>query len=236
MRLGFIITRHINNEITNKYWNEAYLCIRKHWSDTIVFIDDNSDKNYLKRIYHMENIIEIDSEYIRRGELLGYYYFYHNKFFDKAIIIHDSVFINEKIDFESVKDIAFLWSFSSNIKHLHERDILRKSNNCSLEKLYDSNNWIGCFGVMSVITHTAMVEIYERYHMEKLLSLITNRSERMSLERIYALIVVDYLKGFPKIICGDIFQHQKYGTSFQKYLFLKKTKRISNINKVWTGR
>jgi hypothetical protein len=39
----------------------------------------------------------INSEYHGRGELLPYYYYLQNKFVDKAVIIHDSVFINKYI-------------------------------------------------------------------------------------------------------------------------------------------
>ena len=55
----------------------------------------------------------IYSEFNSRGELLPYYYFYRFKFFDTAVIIHDSVFINDFIDNRSLltPNCKILWSF-----------------------------------------------------------------------------------------------------------------------------
>ena len=41
----------------------------------------------------------IQNDFPKRGELMPYYYYLHNKLFDTAVIIHDSVFINKYIDF-----------------------------------------------------------------------------------------------------------------------------------------
>ena len=44
MDYGFIITRHVNSEKTNKYWNNAIICIRTFYPQKkIVIIDDNSN-------------------------------------------------------------------------------------------------------------------------------------------------------------------------------------------------
>ena len=42
--LGFIILRHVNSELTNKYWVNCYNCIRRHYPENkILIIDDNSN-------------------------------------------------------------------------------------------------------------------------------------------------------------------------------------------------
>ena len=54
---GFIITRHVNSELTNKYWNNCVKCIRHFYPyRKIIIIDDNSKKDYLKSFYNYENI------------------------------------------------------------------------------------------------------------------------------------------------------------------------------------
>jgi len=46
---GFIITRHVNSETTNKYWNFCIQSIRRFYPfKKIVVIDDNSDLRVLK--------------------------------------------------------------------------------------------------------------------------------------------------------------------------------------------
>ena len=89
-KYGFIITRHVNSEITNKYWNHAIRCIRRFYPyRKIIIIDDNSNQLFVKPEYDYKNIMVIKSEYPGRGELLPYYYFYKNKFFENAVILHD---------------------------------------------------------------------------------------------------------------------------------------------------
>jgi hypothetical protein len=109
--IGFIILRHVNSNITNKYWIKCYDCIRKYYPEnTIMIIDDNSDYNFItnKELY---NTHIIQSEYPKRGELLPYYYYIHNKLFDKAVFIHDSVFINKYMDFSKIDKYQILWGF-----------------------------------------------------------------------------------------------------------------------------
>ena len=73
---GFIITRHVNSEITNKYWNHCIKCIRTFYPyRKIVIIDDNSNQDFLISFHNYENIEIINSEFPGRGELLPYYYF-----------------------------------------------------------------------------------------------------------------------------------------------------------------
>ncbi len=96
-QIGFIILRHVNNDLTNNYWNDCYDSIRKYYPEHLIFIiDDNSNYKYIneKRLY---KTTVINSAYPGRGELLPYYYYLQNKLFDTAVIIHDSVFINTYI-------------------------------------------------------------------------------------------------------------------------------------------
>jgi hypothetical protein len=49
MTVGFIILRHVNNDVTNNYWNKCYDCIRKYYPENfILIIDDNSNYTYVK--------------------------------------------------------------------------------------------------------------------------------------------------------------------------------------------
>ena len=78
---GFIMTRHVNSEKTNNYWNNSIRCIRRFYPDTkIIIIDDNSNYEFVKADYEYKNIEIIQSEYKGRGELLPYFYFYKNRY------------------------------------------------------------------------------------------------------------------------------------------------------------
>jgi hypothetical protein len=114
---GFIITRHVNSEKTNKYWNHAVRSIRRFYPfRKIVIIDDNSNQAFVRADYEYKNIQIVQSEYPGRGELLPYYYFHKNKYFNNAVILHDSVFFHKRIHFEKFKQerIIPLWHFDYN--------------------------------------------------------------------------------------------------------------------------
>ena len=98
---GFIITRHVNSVKTNKYWNHSVKLLRTFYPlKKIVIIDDNSNYDYVNSEFEYKNLHIIQSEFHGRGELLPYYYFLKYKFFQNAIIIHDSVFFHMRINFE----------------------------------------------------------------------------------------------------------------------------------------
>ena len=114
--VGFIITRHVNNKSVNKVWISCVQQIRKSYpTNKIVIIDDNSNYEFIKVPSNdfLNNCIVIDSEYKKCGELLPYIYYAKNKWFEKAIYIHDSCMINGKIPVKNIKNVKFMFFFYS---------------------------------------------------------------------------------------------------------------------------
>jgi len=230
---GFIVLRHVNSEESNEFWKNSYHCIRKYYSNLIVIIDDNSNE-YLTPM-PMKNVIVINSEYPGRGELLPYYYYSKHKWFNQAVILHDSAFINKKIDFH-VNSYNFLWEFTmhrADKPHMERPLIKALKNNEGLSELYESGQWKGCFGVMMVVNHSLLKEIDKQYDLSRLLPLIKNREDRMALERVIACLF--QTKGAAVSMFGDIF---KYGDRpfFYKYKNYLRRKPLLPIVKVWVGR
>lgn len=258
--VGFIFTRHVNSNETNEYWKECIRCIRKHYQNNIIMvIDDNSSVEYITNDnVDLRNCFIIQSEYPKRGEILSYYYFYKYKLFDKAIIIHDSVFLQQDISQEvnSVNNVTFLWHFKnayddnlvkemyfiSQLKYNNTQENLTKLTNIYLQR----DKWLGCFGVMSVITYDFLNILVEKYNIFNLLNVIKTREDRCSLERIFAVLCYvnnNYFTNNSLSIFGEINDHRFLGMSFHynyhNYLIDKKTfdlSKVSKIIKVWTGR
>ena len=247
---GFIIIRNVISEKTNLYWQECYKCIRKYYNNLIIIIDDNSNEEFIQNNIVLENCNIIKSEYNGVGEILGYYYYYKYNFFDKAIIIHDSVFINKKINFNLNEKIKFIWHFS------HEWDTIDQEINL-LDKLlsYDENNlyenllnfyhkkkWMGCFGIQSIISYDFLKVIFEKYKLYNLINIIKNRNDRMNLERIFGLICTyenNNLIENPSLY-GKIHHYIHWGYTFDMYLNdnLNESNKLDkyDIIKVWSGR
>ena len=236
--------RHVNSIITNMLWQECYKCIRQFYTNRIVIIDDNSNSKFLTTL-DMLNVEIIQSEFPKRAEILPYYYFLKFAWFDTAVILHDSMFIQKPIKFN--KENCFLWHFETHRWDNVPGEIktITKLNNYKpiLELYNNKNEWFGCFGVMSVITYKMIETINHKYNYFNLLNYIKCRNDRMMLERIFGTILW-YEASLEKSTCsyfGNIQTYCKWGFNeeytIEQYNKDKELGKISlPIVKLWSGR
>ena len=96
----FIIARRVVSAATQPLWGHSYASIRRaHPAAPILIIDDGS--SYPPgdaRGAPPTNCTVIASEFPQRGELLPYYYFHKLHPARKAVVVHDSVFVNQPLD------------------------------------------------------------------------------------------------------------------------------------------
>ena len=246
---GFIILRHVNSSRANQYWQRSYDCIRKfHPDEKIVIIDDNSNQSFLTE-KHLTNCEIIWGEFPGRGELLPYYYFWKHKFFKKALIIHDSVFLMKKFNFENISPVKFIWYCShdwdetwaelNQINKLESKDLLKKF-------YVQKKLWWTCQGVQSCLELSFLEKLQTKYALFNLLDHIKCRLDRMSLERTFAIICTLECEGLrvtPSVagllhsyLWDNSIKHHEY--PYELYL-----KRANDIDpdkfpliKVFTGR
>ena len=249
---GFIICRHVNQKPVNEYWKECIRCIRRfHPMTRIVIVDDYSnpemiDKEEERNILMNDSRISIvPSEFKGAGEVLPYYYFHKYRWFDYAIIIHDSVFLNSPMTsklttmYTTDSNVAFLWSFNvrdfddnNRIDHyiqlLEGQDVLLKTR--KLDK------WKGCFGVMTCIRLSLVDKLVEDHRLfDILLPRIKTRNDRMTMERVLSIIIRAHVDGEEvDTFFGDIHDYCPWGYNYDDY----KSKKMDHlpIIKVWTGR
>jgi hypothetical protein len=233
-KIGFIMLRHVNNELTNKYWIHCYECIRKYYPEyPILIIDDNSNYAYItERDLYKTTII--NSEYHKRGELLPYYYYLHNKLFETAVIIHDSVFINKYIDF-NVENYRFIWHFEHVADQINDETIMiNLFNDKELLNFYENKTlWVGCFGGMSIIKHDYLKYINSKHDISKLLEYVLTRFNRCSFERVIAcLLQFNDKNNSNKSLLGSILIYCNWGINFNN----KNNCNHLPMTKIWTGR
>ena len=257
---GFIILRHVNSEKTNKYWNNGIRCIRRFYPyRKIVIIDDNSNYDFVHADYDYRNIEIIQSEFERRGELLPYYYYLKNKFFDNAIIIHDSVFFHKRVNFEKLIGLKVLpfWTFNADTENinntiriskamknselLQDKLMLTEKTFIDTMRVIKTPKWYGCFGVQSFINHKFLVSLENKYNISNMINSVKSREDRCCLERIFGcLFFTEYNKNInlgKASLFGNIFSYQNFGYSYEQYEDdIKKMKLPRKIIKVWTGR
>jgi hypothetical protein len=257
---GFIITRHVNSQKTNEYWNRSVKLLNHLYpSKKIILIDDNSNYEFVKeKSPDYKNLEIIQSEYPGRGELLPYYYFYKRPApFKNAVILHDSVFFHKHISFEKLEkyDVLPFWNFKPDnenysnslriVSSMKNNHLIKKHISLSLENLsfkihgiYEKDTWKGCFGVQSYINHDFLIYLVNKYNLFQLLPLVTCRADRCCLERIFGILFSIESKYKNASLLGNIHQYQpRFDYTYEKYKSDLANKKIPHaVVKVWTGR
>lgn len=190
----FVILRHLRNVRDNDLWISSYNSIRKFYTNKIIIIDDNSSVNTVDgKLFNTE---VIKSEFNGAGELLPYHYFLENKWADKMIFLHDSMFINRPFkDSELDSDVKFHWYFDQELDNDTKHILFQLSLLKNSKKLIDFvknpyNKWKGCSGVASIIDYNIIVYLEAEYKLfSNLILSIKQRKERKILERIFAIVL-----------------------------------------------
>ena len=249
---SIFILRHINNDITNKYWLYNYNCIREHYKNIkIIIIDNNSSNIFLEKDKDYPNIEFIYHNESKDGEYLLYYHYFLTKYTKYALLIHDSVFIHKQIhNLICEDDFIPLWSFKSDmIFKNYENLVIKLLNklNYSDELIQinkKKNLWDGTFGCMSIISIKYLNNIFNKYKLENLLNNINNRPNRMCFERIISIIYYHNNNKNVKFLINNIHKWLKnlnltnkaWGSlTWNNYHNNNKLKNL-NIVKVWSGR
>ena len=250
--LGFIMIRHVSSKVTDLYWKESYSAIRRFYpSAPVIIVDDSSNREFLHENIHLTRCTIIyDTENKGRAELLPYYYFHKLKPFSRAVILHDSVFlqapINVQMDSASHPGIQFLWS----IPHYHEDtiqteiheliDALPVKDREDVRSMYyhTKSDWTGTFGVMSIVDWAWLDEVEQRYRLfENWFPVLKNREYRCGLERVFGLVAYHHFKGHVRPpLFGSIQHYVRWGITFMEYLNRYEEFSAYPIIKVWSGR
>lgn len=244
--IGFIIIRHVNSELTNKYWNESYRTIRNFYPDSIIMmIDDNSQQEFirLEEGLVLTNYFIVQSEYHGAAEFLPYYYYLKYKLFDKAVILHDSVFFRKWIDFEGATDKGcFIWHFNQypSDNAVEEVGLLRQMDHSEalVDMYFKKHLWKGCFGAQTVVSYDFLSFLEKKYHLTRLLPEIRGRERRSQWERILGCLFMMENKDLltkPSIF-GIIYNYIQWGIPYDIYQEQKGTILNQDVIKVWTGR
>ena len=213
-------------------------------------------------------ISEHAPELLSCGEILGYYMF--NKIkppFKYAIVIHDSAIINKSIDFNEYiakikpnnnntsnntpnntfnNECLILWDFEHRWDNFDHISILlsKLDNNGNLiELMKNLSKWVGCFGIMSIVSNNYLTHINNKYGIlqpEKIKNLKNSRDMRMALERVWGIIYYNECQTIHPPIFGNI--HKYYANNGFNFWY----DNLNDFNagkfaklpivKIWNGR
>ncbi len=223
---GFIITRHVSTVKSAKYWMECVSRLRHFYPDTPIVIIDDASLPQLIAPLEVKDVTVIKSEFPKRGELLPYYYLLKYQWFEKAVILHDSVFVQQWINFDAYEDQP-LWCFFDNTNLVGVKSLVPYLKSSDMLMTGVRPLMRGCFGLMAVVLRSTVQKWQEEYNFLELLKVVQSRPQRCALERVFGLFFAK-----PSIF-GNIFQYQ-YGLKYDEYK--RGRNRCKFIVKVWTGR
>lgn len=251
--VGFILTRHVTSAVVNKYWNHCLRLLHKFYPGTpVIIIDDHSRPEFVHVDPDVaEGLTVIHSEHPGRGELLPYLYYLRHRWFPRAVILHDSAFIQRHIPFDQIRVPAMpLWHAPrdrenvANVARLTAAmapaaAMLSCNAAGAIRALGDARGSI-CFGAMSVIQWSFLAHLEIKYGLMRLIPVIRTREDRCSFERVMGAIFCaecPILRTCPSLFgnIGDVRLAHKY-TWAQYEDDRKHNRALAPLIKVWTGR
>ena len=244
----FVILRNIKNVIDNDLWISSYNSIRKFYTNNIIIIDDNSTINTVNG--RLTDTEVIKSEWKGAGEILPYYYFLKEKWADRMIFLHDSMFLNRPFQPSELEGaIRFHWHFD----HADVRNdrkistflsLLNQSKDIIAEFYNPEFIWKGCFGGTCIVDLDVVERLEQKYEIfSKLIPTIRTRNDRETFERVLGIMVY-----YEKLM--DALSHSNFGSilSYPKAFesqnnnietaahIVSQANYNTSILKVWRGR
>jgi hypothetical protein len=214
---GFIIAACLHEHKHLISLNDCIQSIRRHNPfNKIVVVMDYSSKNDLKQEsiqYNPEVIFELNTPNIP-ADMLMLHYYKENKYFDKAILLQDSMRIKQTINASEVKDIQYLWYFTNHRTDWHKIPEPQTEFNCKehinnhddlnsyiiknlitepkfkeyCEEYYSKKEmWCGCFGTCCILTHEFLETLDKMTNIIAIQKQMNTNRLRRAIESIFSL-------------------------------------------------
>ena len=221
----FVILRSIQSVRDNDLWITSYNAIRRWYSNKIVIIDDNSAVNTVNgRVMNTE---VIPSECAGAGEILPYYYFLQNKWADRMIFLHDSMFLQRPFtadELDAPNGVRFHWYFDGNghdndVKLLTYLSVLTPTDGTEAMMAFmkdPASVWKGCFGCATIMDYSVVEYLETKYRLfSKLVLMIRTRKDREVFERLLGRMLF-----FEQLVdvntCSNFGDILRYPNAFQE--------------------
>ena len=219
MSFGFVIPTCCRKDIHFKQLLRCLDSIKKfHPNNHIILIDD-SDENYnLKNNFKDNELILVQRSYKKgSADQQVFKIILDNDYFDKAIILQDSMILNKKLEnIEEINNIQFIWHCTNHRIHwdiikeptteenignniITHTDLIHHCISCdygdnkdfqkfAIKCLNNKNNWCVIFGNCCIITKKIIKFIDNKTNfVNKFIDYTSNRQRRVN-DSIFSLI------------------------------------------------
>ena len=224
MNFGFIIPTYCK---TNQHLDVLKYCIKSirnfYPTNKIIIINDFSLIDISKPFINDLNINIIMSTQKGAADTSAYEYFYNNKVFDTAVIMHDSMFFENKVEIDKIENILPLWHATNHRKEwdttkvprtqipdifknevtthsehiiIHIKRILGDTEftKYALDLYKQKERWSVTFGPSVIISHNFLTELQEKTNILSLFKQLYTNWQRRIAESVLSL-GIHYLLG-----------------------------------------
>lgn len=237
---GFIVPSCCKNDIHYIQLGRCISSIKQYHPDHNIIIIDDSNESYHEQIiqyFELDKFIHIKRTlHAGSADQQTFKILIENDFFDKAVIIQDSMIINSPLTCtDTIVDIQFIWHFTNHRIHW---DMIKEptsveniENHISthndlvkycLNKDYTDNQdflkfalnamdrketWVGCFGNLCIVTRECVRNMDSIVpFVDTFIRYKTNRNRRVN-ESIFSLI------------CHYVYPHKDFEKSYDGLYF-----------------
>jgi len=214
---GFIIAGCVRTKDHQKSLNKCLDNLRIFHPNQkrVVIVDFTSDKLLIGQSVndYPEVIFELDTPEIP-ADMLLLKYFKQKHYFDKAILLQDSMQVIKEFDVSSVKNIKYIWHFNNhrvhwstikepssdyNVKngivshddlvvHCIETKITSPNFKSYCKDIYHQKMmWSGCFGCCCIISYDFLLDLDSKTNIIEFESQMTTNRLRRVIESIFPL-------------------------------------------------
>jgi hypothetical protein len=234
VNFGFLIPTHISTQESLDTFRRCIDSLDRFHPDIpkILFYDPvmSYDISTLDFVKNNKSITTVKTRYCQ-GELNVYKHYYENKYFDMAVILHDSFELKKTLtNLDDIKDINYIWYFTNHRVHWHTitedqteyniKNSIKTHDDLILhiaQKSFDNssdfykyfidiyhrkNEWIGCYGSISILRHDFLLKLEEKTKIFKLLPHMVEKRNRITLESIITIAFQYTLGKTPDVYDG----------------------------------
>ena len=214
---GFIVASCLR---THEHKLSLYECLNsiKHHHPSrqiVVVVDFTSTKEFVDDVIreYQDVIFENDTPHVP-ADMLLLYFFKEKHYFQKAILLQDSMSIVSPLDISKTSDLDYLWHFTNHRVHWHiipepntefnKRNSIVTHDNLveycinhfiqkdgfkqyCIETYPKKNNWSGCFGCLCIIEYTMLCTLDTKCSIIETMMQMKDNRLRRAIESIFPL-------------------------------------------------
>ena len=221
---GFIVAACLRTEVHKESLSCCLNSIKQfHENISIaVVIDYTSEQKYIIEVIKEfpTVIFEINTPAVP-ADMLLLYYFKLRRYFQKAILLQDSMTVISKVDITKTHDLDYLWHFNNHRVHWHtimepdtefnrQHKIITHDNlveycisnlikpedfkTYCIQNYHDKYKWSGCFGCLCIIDYDFLCKLDAESSIIDLMSQMKDNRLRRAIESLFSLACQYVLK------------------------------------------